>query len=263
MVLDDGVPREIALFAASPEPLRLALVLDTSKSTISVLDDIRQAARKFLDRMRPPDQAMVITFDSEVRLRRRLTSDKSSLLEAIAEIRAGDYVGSRLRDAVVDAAVRQFGSVGGRKAILLLSDGQDYGSEVTETEFRGAMAAANTVVYTVLYQVDPRELMRKLFGVKSRAPAGDRGLSPAWQGREREAEDLMRTLAASSGGGFYPAKISDLNKVFGDIEQDLRQQYWLGFQPEASRQDGAAHSIEVRVSRGAAVVRYRPSYRIQ
>jgi VWFA-related protein len=262
-VLDDGVPREISLFEASHEPLRIALILDTSKSTVTVLDDIRKAARKFLDRMKPEDEAMVMTFDSEVRLRRRLTSDRDNLLEAVSEIRPGEYVGSRLRDAVYDAAVRRFESVAGRKAILLLSDGQDYGSEVAEAEFKGAMAASNTVVYSVLYQIDPREVMQKLFGVKSRTPGGDRGLNPAWRGREKEAEDLMRGLAVSSGGGFYPVKMSDLNKVFAAIERDLRQQYWLGFQPDASRQDGATHAIQVKINRAGTTIRHRPSYRIQ
>ena len=73
-----------------------------------------------------------------------------------------------MRDAVNEIALKRFRSLTGRKAIILLTDGQDRGSQISAEDLLNTVAASNTLIYSIFYKVDPRELMKELFGVESR-----------------------------------------------------------------------------------------------
>jgi Ca-activated chloride channel family protein len=263
-VTDDDVRREISFFERTEQGLRAALVLDTSKSTVTVLPKIRKAAERFVAELGVGDQATVFTCDSEVRRVCRLNADRETLREAVRGVRPGDLVGSRIRDGIRAAAV-ELAAAGGRRALIVLSDGQDYGSEIPSDSLEGLLAESNVVVYPILYTVDQRELARKLFGVKSRIPrdADDRDIRGLrWKEQEKLAAQFMEELATASGGSFHRIEVSDLKRVFSTIVRELKEQYWLGFYPLPSRRDGELHQIAVRVRREGVSVRHRPSYRI-
>jgi VWFA-related protein len=263
-VTDDGVRQEVSFFDRSQQGLRTALVLDTSKSTVTVLPRIRAAAGKFLEQLGPGDQATVFTCDAGVRRVCRLTSDREILRDAVRGVRPGDIVGSRIRDGI-RGAVAELATAGGRKVLVVLSDGQDYGSETLPENLQGLLAESNVVVFPILYTVDQRELARKLFGIKSRLPKNIddrdiRGLK--WKEREKQAAEFMEGLSAATGGSFHRIELSDLRSVFSEIVRELKEQYWLGFYPVPARRDGELHTIVVRVRRDGVSVRHRPSYRI-
>ena len=100
-----GAP--IASFAAVQEPIRVALLLDTSKSTYPVLDKIKKAASGFLNHLRPRDEAMIVAFDSEIRTVLPLTDDLRELRDELKGVRVGGSVGTRMRDAVIETIGRR------------------------------------------------------------------------------------------------------------------------------------------------------------
>ncbi len=254
---DDGIRQPLAFFAAAAEPIRVALLLDTSKSTITVLDRIRKAAAGFLDQLRPQDQAMLVTFDSEVRVLCRFGWEVEEMKRVIRGIEVGPFVNTRMYDAVVRVAEGYLRSVQGRKAMILLTDGQDYGSRAAPDDMVRSVLNCGVVVYPVYYAVDRRELVRKLTGVS--LPANT-AATAAWARDEREAAALLRRVADDSAGALFRSDITDLKKTFARVAEELRHQYLLAFYPEPSRIDDLLHNLRVEVARPAVLVRARRNY---
>ena len=261
----DDAPQPIALFTTSEEPIRIALLLDTSKSTITVLNKIKKAARDFLLQLRAQDQAFVVSFDASIEYLSPLSSDHKELEDAIKKAKVGEYTGTRMLDAILDVIQRKLSSGQGRKAIVLLTDGQDYGSGVSASDLLSAVGASNSVIYSIYYRVDPREVMKKLFGVHSRLPAhkpgSRRGPYAVWDEREERAVAYLEEMSDMSAGRFYRSDVTDLKQTFTQVADELRHQYLLGFYPDKSKLDGNVHSLHVEVSLPDALVRARRSYR--
>ena len=148
---EDRTKRQIDFFADTEEPINVALLLDTSRSTTLVLDDIKQAAKDFVRQLRSQDRAMIVTFDHDETALCELTSDHKILERAISRARIGERVGTKLRDAVYDVMTEELKSVKGRKAIVVLTDGKDHGSEIGEGALLDGAAEADTLIYSVFY----------------------------------------------------------------------------------------------------------------
>jgi len=260
----DGRTVPIALFLTSEDPIKIALLLDTSVSTITVLNRIKRAATRFLLQLRPQDSAMVVSFDSDIRVLCPLCSDPQRLEGAIKSAKPGGS-GTRMRDAIHEMAQQRLRSISGRKAIVLLTDGQDHGSQVSATDLVDAVAASSTLIYPIFYSVDPRVLMKEWLGVSSRIPkaaAGQKnGPYAAWYEREEQAAQYLETLSEVSAGHFYKSDVKECDGAFRQITAELRSQYLIGFYPDKSKLDGALHTLVVGVAVPGAVVRSRRSYR--
>jgi Ca-activated chloride channel family protein len=263
-LFQDGVPVPISVFLTSRDPIKIALLLDTSVSTTTVLGKIKKAALRFLRQMREQDLATVIGFSTEVEVLCPLSSDPKELEEGIENARVGGGL-TKMRDAIHDVITHRFASASGRKAIILLTDGQDHGSRISASALQDAIAASGTLIYSVFYSVDPRELVRKLSGVSSRIPeeADEHGIGPYadWHEQEELAARYLEKISELSAGRFYRSDVAKLDDAFKQVSDDLRSQYLLGFYPEASKLDGATHVLAVSVAVPDAVVRNRRSYR--
>jgi VWFA-related protein len=255
-LFQDGTPEPISLFLTSEDPVKIALLIDTSRSTTTVLRKIKKAAEQFLLQLRPKDMAMVASFDSEIQVLCPFSSDPKELKEGIRSARSGGSQ-TKMRDAVHQTALQRFRSFTGRKAIILLSDGQDQGSQISARELLYAVASSNTLIYSIFYSVDPRQLMKELFGVPPRKGA----TTAPWDEREVQAAQYLEKISDLSAGRFYRSNARELELVFKQISEELRAQYLLGFYPATSKLDGATHALVVNVSVPDAVVRSRLSYR--
>jgi VWFA-related protein len=255
-LFEDGRQVPVSLFLTSEDPIKIVLLIDTSRSTTTVLKKIKKAANLFLKQMRSRDLAMVASFDSEVQVLCPLSSDAQELKKSINRAKTGGSY-TRMRDAIQEIVQRRFRGITGRKAVIVLTDGRDQGSRASAKDLLNGVASSNTPIYSIFYSVDPRELMKELFGVAPR-----RGGSGAlWREQEREAEQYLEGVSDLSAGRLYTSDIQDLDQVFRQISDELRSQYLLGFYPEKSKLDGAAHTLVVSVSVPDAVVRSRRSYR--
>lgn len=280
-LFDNSAEQRITYFDAAEEPLNIALLLDTSRSTEGVLDDIRKAAKNFLKELRPQDRAMIVSFDYAVHLLCGLTDDRKILEKAIKEAKVGKFFGTTLNDAVVEVTNKAFKSVTGRKAIILLSDGQDFGSLIKTDDLLAEQSESDTMVYSIHYAPEfrgsgngrrqpgggfPRR--RGIFGRRGGifnhvepqrpGPGGQRRNGPRVDGAE-----FLRELAEVTSGRFYQSQKEDLSKTFGLIAEELRHQYRLGFYPGEIQKDGSVHQLRVKVDRSNVAVRARQQYRAQ
>ena len=293
---EDRVKQPIVFFADTEEPINVALLLDTSKSTTWALDDIKKTAQDFVKQLRPQDRAMIVSFDRDTMALCELTSDRKTLERAIGNAQIGERFGTKLRDAVNDVMKEEFRTVKGRKAIVLLTDGKDYGSEVDEQALMESAAESDTLIYSVFYRSLPpwldsdRQTPRGRRGWPERrlwmgrgdglftpatllpdppqGPGGDgrrRRRAGRIEERNEEAMDFLRRLSEVSAGRYFSSEVSDLKQTFGQIVEELRHQYRLGFYPP-DHPAGSIHNIKVEVGIEAArpdvVVRSRRSYRV-
>jgi VWFA-related protein len=255
-LFEDGRRVPVSLFLTAEDPIKIALLIDTSRSATTVLKKIKKAAQQFVKQMRPDDLVMIAGFDSEMQVLCPLSTDARELKDSINRAKsAGSY--TRMRDAIHDIVQGRLRPITGRKAIILLTDGRDQGSRISAQELLRSVSASNTPIYSIFYSVDPRELMKELFGIAPR----QRGSGSSWRQEEREAAEYLEQLSDLSAGRLYMSDSKDFDHIFRQISDELRSQYLLGFYPEESHLDGGYHTLVVSVSVPGAVVRSRISYR--
>lgn len=279
-IFQDGESQPVSFFAAESEPINVAILLDTSLSTHGVLGKIKDAAKDFIKLLQPADQAMIVSFDFEVNVVCQLTSDKKLLKNTVKNLDIGKRPGTVLRDAIEKVVASSFANVKGRKAIILLTDGKDFGSYPTKAELLHSVEESDTMIYSIFYNTKPEFSQPRLNngGIFSRRGRrnfpGDRPnqrRQPNPQREERirnrqleedqEAVDFLQSLADSTAGRFYQKEVTDLERTFAIIADELRKQYRLGYYPPEIPNDTAAHRIKVKVAIPDVVVRSRTVYR--
>jgi VWFA-related protein len=239
-VLEDDRPQKVLGFAAGTElPLRLAVALDSSNSVRNRFRFIQEAAVEFITgTVRPRlDRAVVMSFDTNVEQVAELSDDPQKLAKAIRELRPGG--GTSFYDAIYLACRERLSQTepgqSQRRAIVVLTDGEDNQSHSTRDQ---ALAAAqNTGV--VIYAVSTNE---------SRV--------------ETHGDRVLKYLAQETGGlAFFPFRLEDLGRSFSQLANELRNQYSIVYRPEPMKSDGKYHTVTVRVKgRKDAVVRARKGY---
>lgn len=280
---DNNAEQKLAYFDAAEAPLNVALLLDTSRSTEGVIDDIRKAAKDFLNDLRPQDRAMILSFDYGVHKLSPLTSDRKILERAIKDARVGEYFGTLLNDALLDVIEQDLKPINGRKAIVLLTDGEDAGSRVSSDDVLSYATESDAMIYSIYYAPSPmrgpgrdRPLLRRggIFGRRGpmqdrqdrqdRFPRQRRDRQDRQGRQERRGEfaiEYLTRLSEVSAGRFYKSETTDLKKTFVLIADELRNQYRLGFYPDALMRDGSLHQLRVKVDKPEVAVRARTQYR--
>jgi VWFA-related protein len=250
-VQEDGHDEKIAFFSKEMAlPITLGLLLDTSGSEQFMLGAIQDAGGRFMHRvLKKGDEAMVISFDSDVDLLSDFTDDKSILDRAINKARvnipgggslagnpgpvAGNQTGTALYDAIYLACAEKLNGEAGRKAIIIVTDAQDEGSKVRLEEAVEAAQRTDTVIH-ILLVYDPR------YG-------GNVGVA--------------HRLTEDTGGRLIIVK-SDKNMedAFDQISEELRSQYTLGYYPTNTSRDGKFRKIKVEMSNKDLKVLARKGY---
>jgi Ca-activated chloride channel homolog len=253
-VFENGVKQEISYFAAVDNPFTVALVIDTSRSTVFNLADIQHAALAFVDQMRPRDRAVVVSFSDDFKVVTEATSDRETLRDAIASIRPGGA--SRVYDAI-DSLVEEMNRIEGRTALILFSDGVDNDSRTASVESTlRKVERSDTLIYPVQFSTYDR--MKSRAPAKTALPTEGTGFS---EQDYRVAGAYLRRLADATSTGVYPAaEISDLDRAIASIVDELHNEYSIGYYPSNAGQAGEQRRVEVRVNRPQLVVRARTGY---
>ena len=288
-VYQDGQRQNIEFFAATEEPINVALLVDTSQSTRGVLDDIKDSARSFIKLLTPKDKAMIVSFDYATHILSPLTGDQGQLRHAVdaAEIPDRGMVGTTLRDAVYETVSQTFNGIKGRKAIILLTDGKDAGSRTRSDQLLYSLQESDTLIYTVMFTTGNQQRRIDRAGPVSfpgrggRMGRGGGGRFPGGGGRppnprqeerrqqqqdrnERQneaAQEFLDQLSETTAGRAYSSNDGKLKKTFASIVEELRYQYRLGYYPPDHDGTEPLHQIKVKVSKTDVVVRSRGSYR--
>jgi VWFA-related protein len=275
----DDRPVEVRYFSLDTNlPLTLALDVDTSRSVQSMLDTERTASESFLNEMltTPKDQAAVLHFDREVELLKDLTANKSALTNALDELGptstshdqdsqvGGDpdqqrRGGTALYDSVYLAAHDVLAGKPGRKAIVVLSDGEDRGSQETLREAIEAAQRAEVVVYTIYFKGEDNS--------GGMGYPGGGGYPGGHGGNRRQTtphidgKKIMEQIADETGGDFFEVKKKEnYADVYKQIADELRQQYRLGFTPTPSELTAGFHTIQLRTHKDDQYVLTRSGY---
>jgi VWFA-related protein len=267
----DGIKQTISFFGTEEEPLNVAILLDTSKSTKDVLGKIKDAAKNFIKLLQPNDRAMIVTFDFKVNVLAPLSSDRKVLEKAIKNAKVGERVGTVMRDAVEEVVNRMFANVRGRKAIILLTDGKDFGSYSMQEELLDDVEESDVMIYSVFYKTG-RSFNQRRFDIFNGGIFGRRrgrmgGNFPPRMPNlrrldlEKNAIEYLQEMSELTAGRFYEKDVTDLDDAFKLIADELRKQYRLGFYPKDSDDSNTVHQLKVKVTRPNVAVRSRSTYR--
>ncbi len=239
-IVENKRPQVIQQFTAETDlPLRLAILIDTSNSIRDRFKFEQQAAVEFINSTVRPrqDKALIVSFDSAAELVADLTDDPEKLAAAVRGLRPGG--GTALYDALffacrdklqLDQPREKF-----RRALVIVSDGDDNQSRVTRDQALEMAQKADAVVYAISTNI-------------SRI--------------ENDGDKVLRYLTAETGGqAFFPFKVQDLAQSFENIANELRHQYNIFYRPEPLLTDGQYHKVDVRVKgRKDLMVRARKGY---
>lgn len=238
-VFEEKKSQSVVEFAAESDlPLRLGVLVDTSNSIRERFKFQQEAAVEFINSvMRPQDRAVVVSFDTGPELVADLTADTGVLDKAIRNLRPGG--GTALYDAIffacrdklmLDQPRHKF-----RRALIILSDGDDNQSRYSRDQALEMAQKADVVVYAISTNIT---------------------------GLQTDGDKVLKYLAQETGGlVFFPFKVQDLSQSFENIANELRHQYNILYRPEPVRRDGLFHQVDIRVkNRKDLVVRARKGY---
>ena len=238
-VIDDQKPAELRSFNSETDlPLQVGLLVDASNSVRDRFKFEQEAAIEFLNAIIRPryDKAFVVGFDATPEVTQDFTDSTESLSAGVRMLRAGG--GTAMYDALYFACrdkllkSEQTGPV--RRAIILLSDGEDNLSHVTREEAIEMAERADVIVYTISTNIS---------GTKGK---GDKVL-------ERIAE-------ATGGRAFFPFQMRDVSDAFLSIQEELRSQYAVAYKPADFVADGRYRTIEILAQEKGLKVRTRKGY---
>jgi VWFA-related protein len=238
-VIDDRKPAEMRSFRSETDlPLQVGLLVDASNSVRDRFKFEQEAAIEFLNAIIRPryDKAFVVGFDATPEVTQDFTDNTERLSNGVRMLRAGG--GTAMYDALYfacrDKLLKQEQSGPVRRAIILLSDGDDNLSHVTREEAIEMATRAEVIVYTISTNIS---------GMKDK---GDKVL-------ERIAE-------ATGGRAFFPFQMRDVSDAFLSIQEELRSQYAVAYKPANFAADGRYRTIEIVAQERGLKVRTRKGY---
>lgn len=242
-VFEDGAKQELTYFNRTNLPIALSLLIDTSASMENRLELAQDAAVGFARKLREADLAQVVDFDSRVEVLQDFTNNVTDLERAIRSTSAG---GSTALHNALYISLKELAKIKPRtsdevrrRAIIVLSDGEDTSSLVTYEEVLELAKRSETAIYTIALQ------------------AKDANQTKGF----REAEFVLRQFAQETGGRlFSPSRAEDLRDVYGQIADELSSQYSLGYASKNTRRDGGWRRIVVQVARPQATARTKRGY---
>lgn len=266
-ILEDGKAQEIATFSANEAPFNVALLIDTSRSTRSILGEIRKAARSFVNQLQPHDRVLIVTFDEKVNFLGDFTSDRRQLRRTINGVKSS-YLTSAY-DAISRTINEKLAPLKGRKAIVVFSDGVDtWSKQSTYDSTLDLVARSGVLVYAVQYNTNniggsPTSpfLLPRRYSSSPFVPVQQERLRSEFE-RYRIASEFLRALANQSGARHLHAEtIENSERAFALIADELRHQYTLEYYSTNEQRDGGYRTITVRLKRDDLAVRARKGYR--
>jgi len=293
---EDGHAQTIKYFVQQADlPLTLGLLVDTSMSQREALADERSASKTFFDHVlrEDRDKAFLIHFDREVELLQDLTSSRQKLESALDLLQTPQYDssnypsgggngggnggggggggygrhgggGTLLYDAVYLASNELMKKQTGRKAIVVLTDGVDHGSKETLGDAIEAAQRADTLVYSIYFPGQEggggRGFGGPHIGMGPMGPMGGGGGMHRRNPQEEhvDGKKVLDQMSKETGGRLFEvSKKQPVDQVYAQIEEELRNQYSLGYTPEGNDADAGYHTIQLTAKQKDLAVQAR------
>ena len=224
-VLDDKEPQEITFFSTEDAPISLGVIFDVSGSMSGdKISRARQALTRFIDTSHTSDEYFLIGFNSRAQLLLDRTRNSDALMEKLTFVQTKGQ--TALYDACYLGVEKVTRGTHPKRAVLLISDGQDNSSRYTFSELRRLLKESDVIIYAV--------------GILS---GHDDGSSLGIAGRS-----ILEELSGVSGGkAFFPGTAAEMNDTFERIALELRNQYSIGYRPANFTTDGKWRKIKIKV----------------
>jgi len=238
-LFEDGTRQALTFFARDPLPVTLSLLIDCSASMDQKLPTAQAAGIRFVQTLRAIDTGRVVQFNDRVTTLQDFTADQGALESALRQTAAsGPTV---LYDAlyinVKELSARDSRAPPRRRAIVLLSDGEDTASHVTDEQVFALAGASDVAIYTIGLQAEKSDQ------------------------RDRAAHFLSRIARDTGGQAYFPHRLSELDGLYTRIAEELRSQYTLGYVSANGSRDGRWRRIVVRTPEHEGLrIRYRLGY---
>ena len=254
---EDAKPQTIKYFSKETDlPLTIGLLIDVSGSQESMIEPERQAGSQFFSSvLRKKDVAFLISFGADSDLLQDITGTPRLLQQGLGRLKLNTGYsgptsgpvptmshqrGTVLYDAVYLAAHDMLASESGRKAIILITDGEDEGSKLNIKDAIEAAQKSDTIIYSILY-VD-----RRFYG----------GLQIGYSG-----ESALKQMSEETGGRLFTVGgRNTLDAIFGQIQEEMRTQYLIGYTPTNSNKDGSFRKIDLKTHDKDFKVQVRKGY---
>lgn len=258
-LFENGQAQTIKYFSRESNlPLTIGLLVDVSRSQENLIQIEQRAASAFLDSvLRPKDEAFILSFGADTELLQDITSSKTMLHRGLDNLKpnfgfsgitagpvptATRQAGTVLYDAIYLAASDRLAKEAGRKIIVVITDGDDEGSRLSIKQAIEAAQKSDVVIYSIYYVDHYRGGMGGYtFG------GGGRG--------------YLSQMSGDTGGHVYDVGgHNTLDKIFDELQQEMRTQYAIGYSPTDPRKDGSYRKLEVRTKDRALKVQARKGY---
>jgi Ca-activated chloride channel family protein len=246
-IYEDEKPQEIVFFAQEALPTRIALVLDISETVRSEWGTIKYATKRFVENLEPEDKFSITTFNSDVRLKMDCVDP------VLSSIYCKDL--TKLWEAIWVVSNNVFDGIEEKKAMIIMSDGLDTDSAVSYDEALQAAVRSESAIYVVSKTEAVRQLMINL---SKKNPHPYNGIP---QENFAMADTALRKLAYETGGRMlYPNSFGQLDNVYAQVYEELRNQYTLGYVSTNTAKDGSYRHINVGVNAQNIKMSARPGY---
>ncbi|HYE14937.1 MAG TPA: VWA domain-containing protein [Pyrinomonadaceae bacterium] len=251
-VLEEGKEQPLSDLALRQVPVDVALLVDSSSSVAASFEDFRRAADEFAGRLTPEDRFSLVKFDDRVELLLDWTRSRLQLRRALRRLSTGVF--TRFNDALLLTAREQFGARQRRRALVVLSDGIDSGrgASTSEAALRAVLETQVTVYVIANTEIERARKQSELDNLLAGSDSSVR-FNELRIGDLREAlrvldasERALERLTNSTGGRLYkPRDFASLDRVYGEIAEELRSQYALYYTPTDHARDGRFRRVRV------------------
>jgi VWFA-related protein len=254
---EDGRPQTIRYFSSESDlPLTLGLLVDTSMSQRRVLDAEKIASYSFVDQVlrEATDHFFIVQFDMGVEIRQPLTSSRRKLEAALTQVDAPSIHqlqlqrggGTLLYEAIAVAARDIMREQTGRKALIVITDGVDTGSEIPLSTAVEEAQRAGTLVYSIVF---------------SDANAYGTSLGPLLGGGGPDGKGVLMRISRETGGRcFEVSKTRSIEQIYQAIQEELRSQYNLGFVSDVPVRISGFRRLQLTARQKGLVVQAQPRY---
>lgn len=247
-VLEDGKPQEVTFFSADEQPMSVAIVLDTSGSMVDKIDDARDAVVHFATGLKPDDEMWLLRFSTDVQVLSEPGDSRDRVERALNRVRAGG--GTALFDAVAEGLDSVKGGRHQKKAVLLITDGNDNSSGLRQRDAIDLVVRSEVLAYGL--------------GIGH----GERGSfgHDLFDRQDRVDIDVLRKLTDPTGGRSFLLEeahskgVDRIDEAVQKVREELRVQYSLGYYSTNTARDGVFRRIQVKPGRPNDRVRAKSGY---
>lgn len=265
-VFEDGIEQPLSDLALRQVPVDVVLLVDASSSVSENLDDFRRAAEGFATHLAVDDRISLIQFDDRVLLLQDWTKSIAQLRRALRRVAPGMF--TRFNDAMLLAARDQLPRTNARHAIIVLTDGIDSGRGSTfDAALRAALQSQSTVYVVSNTEIERTKKQSELSVLLSASTSAQRfnelrigDLRLGLEALDASDRNLNQLTRATGGRVYRPSSFNDLERIYREVAEELRNQYAIYYSPLNRARDGGFRRVRVETTNPQHQVSARIGY---